>query len=64
MPGVNVNGHDDAADPARARDPLPAAEESATGLPGLRTWPAVYGFVLIVFLGYVVLLVVLERMFQ
>ena len=40
----------------------PTTDES-TGLPGLRTWRAVYGFVLVSFAVYVVLLIALERAF-
>jgi hypothetical protein len=35
-----------------------------TGLPGLRTWRAVYAFVLAVFALWVVLLVTLSRLFS
>ena len=38
--------------------------DGATGLPWLRTWPAVYAVVLICFVAWVVLLVVLERSFS
>ena len=38
----------------------PAGDES-TGLPLLRTWPAVYCFVLVLFAVYVVLLLLLKR---
>jgi hypothetical protein len=39
-------------------------ESQSTGLPLLRTWRAVYLFVLIVFVVLVVLMVALERVFQ
>ncbi len=38
--------------------------EDATGLPWLRTWPRVYLFVMGGFVTWVVLLVVLERVFS
>ncbi|HEX8323503.1 MAG TPA: hypothetical protein VF595_06265 [Tepidisphaeraceae bacterium] len=37
--------------------------DETTGLPGLRTWSAVYGLVVAVFVAYVVLLVLLSRAF-
>ena len=36
--------------------PKPAPDDEATGLPGLRTWPAVYATVLGVFVVWVALL--------
>ena len=42
----------------------PEPKDDATGLPGLRTWRAVYVFVLIAFAIYVGLLMALERMFS
>ena len=42
----------------------PESQEDGTGLPGLRSWRAVYWFVLIVFAAYVGLLIVLQRMFS
>jgi hypothetical protein len=39
-------------------------ESQSTGLPLLRTWRAVYLFVLIVFVILVALMVALERAFQ
>jgi hypothetical protein len=39
-------------------------ESQSTGLPLLRTWRAVYLFVVIVFVILVVLMVALERAFQ
>jgi hypothetical protein len=47
-------------EPNRSR----AGDENATGLPLLRTWPAVYWFVLVVFALYVVLLTALSRVFS
>ena len=38
--------------------------DKSTGLPGLRTWRAVYLFVLIAFAVYVALLILLERMYS
>jgi hypothetical protein len=37
--------------------------DESTGLPGLRTWCAVYVFVLVAFAVFVVLLIALERAF-
>jgi len=37
--------------------------DNATGLPVLTSWPAVYGFVLVAFSVWVVLLTVLSRAF-
>lgn len=42
----------------------PASDNEATGLPGLRTWRAVYWFVLAVFVVTVTLLAVLTRTFS
>jgi hypothetical protein len=39
-------------------------DQNATGLPLLRTWRAVYWFVLVVFVLYVVLLTTLSRVFS
>jgi hypothetical protein len=39
-------------------------ENQTTGLPLLRTWRAVYLFVLIVFVVLAVLMIALERIFQ
>ena len=55
--------------PAEApADPFPASRETAedarTGLPGLRTWRAVYLFVLGCFIVWVGLLALLTRMFS
>ncbi len=43
--------------------PQTAAEDETTDLPGLRTWPAVYAFVLGTFIVWVVLLTALSRAF-
>lgn len=43
------------------RDDAFAADEAATGLPSLPTWPRVYAFVLGTFVLWVVLLSVLSR---
>jgi hypothetical protein len=42
----------------------PEPKDDATGLPGLRTWRAVYAFVLIAFAVWIGLLIALERMFS
>jgi hypothetical protein len=57
--------NDDDVD-GRAHPGAPAVEppDGATGLPWLRTWPAVYAFVLICFITWVVLLAVLERSYS
>jgi hypothetical protein len=39
-------------------------EIEGTGLPGFKTWPAVYAFVMVTFLIWVVLLEVLMRAFS
>jgi hypothetical protein len=39
-------------------------ENQSTGLPLLRTWRAVYLFVLVVFVVLTVLMIALERVFQ
>jgi len=44
-------------------DSAPADDES-TGLPGLRTWPRVYAFVLVSFVLCVALLTLLSRAFS
>jgi hypothetical protein len=49
--------------PAAPTRPTPADDEE-TGLPGLRTWNAVYGLVVGVFVVTVGLLVALMRMFS
>lgn len=46
-----------------APDETPNAADRRTGLPGLRTWPAVYWFVLGVFVIWVALLSWLTRHF-
>jgi hypothetical protein len=42
---------------------LPEDDPDDTGLPLLRTWPKVYGFVFAVFVLWVVLLAVFSRAF-
>jgi hypothetical protein len=42
----------------------PESDDRSTGLPLLRNWPAVYWFVLVVFVLYVVLLTALSRVFS
>jgi hypothetical protein len=42
----------------------PPAEDSATGLPVLKTWPSVYGFVLCVFVLWVGLLTALTVIYS
>lgn len=44
--------------------PKPEPESEATGLPGFRTWRAVYWFVAGVFVVTVALLTILTRMFS
>jgi hypothetical protein len=41
-----------------------AAEDESTGLPGFRTWPRVYAFVLVSFVVWVALLTLLSRAFS
>jgi hypothetical protein len=45
-------------------DPAASTESEDTGLPALRTWPAVYLFVLVVFVVWVALLIALERTYS
>ncbi|HZZ29921.1 MAG TPA: hypothetical protein VFE46_18130 [Pirellulales bacterium] len=40
-----------------------AIDDEATDLPALRTWPAVYAFVLVTFVVWVALLTALSRAF-
>ena len=50
----------------KAAAPSPPAapvDDALTGLPGLRTWPRVYAFVVVSFIVWVVLLAVLPRLF-
>jgi len=42
-------------------DDKSADNEKETGLPGLRTWPAVYAFVTAVFVAYVTLMLGFSR---
>ena len=44
--------------------PDPEPNDELTGLPGLRSWRAVYLFVLAVFAAWIVLLTLLTRMFS
>ena len=44
--------------------PEPKPNDETTGFPGLRTWRGVYTFVLVTFALWVVLLIVLTRMFS
>ena len=44
--------------------PEPDPKDDATGLPGLRSWRAVYLFVLGIFILWIVLLTVLTRTFS
>ena len=65
---VNAGWGESPREPARQEprptQPSPDPEGLETGLPGLRTWRAVYVFVLVLFAVYIVLLVALERMFS
>jgi hypothetical protein len=47
-----------------AEDSQVATDDDATGLPGLRTWPAVYAVVLGAFVLWIVLLTALSRAFS
>jgi hypothetical protein len=47
--------------PGASRDEI---ENEGTGLPGFKTWPAVYLFVIITFVVWVVLLEALMRAFS
>ena len=54
-----------APDPTPPRGAAPAPpDDAATGLPGLRTWRAVYLFVLGCFIVWVGLLTLLTRVFS
>jgi len=44
---------------SKSEDSPAPTNDDATGLPGLRSWPAVYVFVLAAFVIYVVMLTVL-----
>jgi len=50
--------------PAPPTSNIGAVDDDETGLPGLRTWPRVYLFVLGVFVVWVVLLTALTLMFS
>jgi hypothetical protein len=60
-----MNSPDDSigTDDRPAKKPADPADE-ATGLPWLKSWVSVYVFVTISFVTWVVLLVVLERVFS
>jgi hypothetical protein len=45
-------------------DPPIVADDEATDLPALRTWPVVYAFVLGTFVVWIVLLTALSRAFS
>ena len=55
---------DEPAGPPHPPGPEDQPRDEATGLPWPRTWPGVYGVVMICFVAWVVLLVVLERSFS
>ena len=44
--------------------PEPKPSDEGTGLPGLRTWRAVYAFVLLVFALWIALLIALTKVFS
>ena len=44
--------------------PAPDPKDDVTGLPGVRSWRAVYVFVLVVFVLWIILLTVLTRTFR
>ena len=44
--------------------PAPPVDDDATGLPGLRSWRAVYVVVAGIFVGWVVLLTVLTKLYS
>jgi hypothetical protein len=45
-------------------EPEPAINDEATGLPGLRSWRAVYLLVCLTFVVWVALLLLLQRMYS
>ena len=63
MRPANADEPDRGGGQSGAEGPATNTEDETTGLPGLRTWRAVYVFVLILFAVYVVLLLALERAF-
>jgi hypothetical protein len=50
--------------PESAAEPGNAREEERPGLPWLRNWRGVYGFVLVAFVVYVVVLALFSRAFS
>ena len=44
--------------------PPPPVDDEATGLPGVRSWRAVYTVVLVIFVGWIGLLTVLTRFYS
>jgi hypothetical protein len=50
--------------PAPPGAPKASIDEEGTGLPGFRTWPAVYFFVVAAFAAWVVFLAVLTRVYS
>ena len=50
--------------PAPPGAPKASIDEEGTGLPGLKTWPAVYFFVLAAFVFWVLLLAALTGIFS
>jgi hypothetical protein len=62
--GANSGWGERPREPAR-QEPRPTnPEDRETGLPGLRTWRAVYVWVLVLFAVDILLLVALERIFS
>jgi len=60
-----MNPSDDKTPGPESAAPGPAeSDQRRTGLPGLRTWPAVYVFVLAVFALWVGLLIALSKVFS
>ena len=60
-----MNPSDDKTHGPEGTAPGPAeSDQRGTGLPGLRTWPAVYVFVLAVFALWVGLLIALSKVFS
>ena len=63
-PAADAAGATDAAAPAGTTAADVAIDDDVTGLPALRSWRAVYAFVVAVFVAYVVLLTALSRAFS
>jgi len=60
-----MNPPDDKTTGLEGAVPGPAeSDQRGTGLPGLRTWPAVYVFVLAIFALWVGLLIALSKAFS